>query len=149
LVADKILPLHIPVAGVEPQQLRDSFAERRGSDRAHEALDIPAPQGTAVFAASAGRIVKLFRSVRGGITLYQKDPTGLFILYYAHLDRYADGIREGRSVQAGEVLGYVGATGNASPDAPHLHFAVWRVCDPRNWWQGTPVNPYPLLQPTP
>ncbi len=141
--------LHLPVRGVTSQQLRDTFTERRGSNRVHEALDIPAPQGTPVLAASAGRIAKLFWSERGGTTLYQTDTTGTFVLYYAHLLGYAEGVHEGQRVRPGDMLGYVGATGNARPDVPHLHFAVWHVCDARHFWQGTPINPYPLLQPGP
>jgi len=112
----------------------------------HEALDIAAPRGTPVRAVDDGRIAKLFRSVPGGITVYQFDPSARFAYYYAHLDRYADDLREGATVRAGDVIGYVGTTGNAPPDAPHLHFAIFRLGPERQWWRGTAINPYPVLR---
>lgn len=137
--------LQIPVVGVQLGQLQDTFADPRSGGRRHEALDIPAPHGTPVLAASDGLIVRLFYSQAGGITLYQLSPARTLVSYYAHLERYAEGIREGQQVRQGEVVGYVGATGNASPQHPHLHFALWQVCDPHRFWHGTPINPYPLL----
>ncbi|RYY92983.1 MAG: M23 family metallopeptidase [Comamonadaceae bacterium] len=138
-------PLALPVEGVRPQALRDTFADGRVGGP-HEALDILAPRGTPVRAVDDGRLVKLFHSVPGGITLYQFDPSGRLAYYYAHLDRYADGLREGMALKRGDVVGYVGSTGNASPDAPHLHFAVFRLGQEQRWWQGTAVNPYPALR---
>lgn len=138
-------PLAMPVEGVRPQALRDTFADGR-TGGPHEALDILAPRGTPVHAVDDGRLVKLFVSVPGGITLYQFDPTGRLAYYYAHLDRYADGLREGMALKRGDVIGYVGSTGNASPNAPHLHFAVFRLGPEQRWWQGTAVNPYPALR---
>jgi murein DD-endopeptidase MepM/ murein hydrolase activator NlpD len=136
--------LVIPVAGVQPRQLRDNFNERRGSER-HEAMDIMAARGTPVVAVEDGRIAKLFTSKPGGITLYQFDPTEKYAYYYAHLDRYAQGIVEGKIVRKGEIIGYVGSTGNASPDAPHLHFTIYQLGPDKRWWKGTSINPYPYL----
>jgi peptidoglycan LD-endopeptidase LytH len=135
--------LAIPVAGVNAAQIGDTFFQKRGNDtRTHEALDIAAPRGTAVVAVEDGRVVKLFFSRQGGITLYQFDPGNEFSYYYAHLDGYADGIREGVTLRKGQVLGYVGSTGNASADAPHLHFAIYRLGPERQWWQGAALNPF-------
>ncbi len=138
--------LLIPVEGVPAGALRDVFDERRdGGARGHEAIDIAAPRGTPVLAADDGRIAKLFLSRPGGITVYQFDPSGRFAYYYAHLDRYADGLAEGQAVRRGEVIGYVGTSGNALADAPHLHFAIFRLGPERQWWKGEPVNPFGYL----
>ena len=137
--------LIVPVRGVMPSQLRDTFNDRRGGGL-HEALDIAAPRGTPVVAAGHGRVVKLFDSKAGGLTVYQFDPGERFAYYYAHLDRYADGLRAGSSLAKGDVLGYVGTTGNAPPNAPHLHFAIFRLGPERRWWQGMPIDPYPYLR---
>ena len=136
--------LAVPVQGVEARRLRDNFAEKRGG-RPHEALDIMAPRGTPVVAVEDGRIARLFRSVPGGLTIYQFDPSGRYAYYYAHLDRYADGLAEGAPVRRGDVIGFVGSTGNAHPGAPHLHFTIFRLGPERQWWKGTAVNPYPYL----
>jgi murein DD-endopeptidase MepM/ murein hydrolase activator NlpD len=137
--------LKMPVDGVDDDDLRDAFLEARGG-RPHEALDIMAARGTPVRAVEDGRIEKLFTSKAGGLTIYQFEPSGMFCYYYAHLDRYADGLREGQTVERGEVIGYVGTTGNAPPNAPHLHFAITRLGPDRRWWAGTPINPYPVLR---
>lgn len=138
--------LLLPVQGVTASELRDTFGDGRdGGQRGHEAIDILAPTGTPVLAVDDGRIVKLFLSQPGGITVYQFDPSGRFAYYYAHLERYADGLAEGQAVRRGSVIGYVGATGNARPDAPHLHFAIFRLGPEKQWWQGEPVNPFPYL----
>jgi murein DD-endopeptidase MepM/ murein hydrolase activator NlpD len=137
--------LDIPVKGIDAGDLHDSFADARGS-RAHEAIDIMAPRRTPVLAADHGRIQKLFTSKAGGLTIYQFDPSGTFCYYYAHLDAYADGIREGMEVARGDVIGYVGTTGNAPPNTPHLHFAIFRLTPERQWWKGEPINPYPILR---
>ena len=137
-------PLIIPVAGVDRSAIHDMFNEVRG-DRRHEAIDIMAPRGTPVIAADDGTVKKLFTSVPGGLTVYQFDPDQRFCYYYAHLDRYADGLHEGQLVHRGDVLGYVGTTGNAPANAPHLHFALIRLDESRHWWKGSYVNPYPLL----
>ena len=140
--------LSMPVQGMAPQDLRDTYADQRaGGVRVHEALDILAPRGTPVLAVDSGRIAKLFLSKPGGITLYQFDATGRFAYYYAHLDGYAPGMAEGQAVQRGQLLGYVGSTGNANPEAPHLHFGIFRLGADQRWWEGVPINPFPLLRP--
>lgn len=134
--------LTLPVLAINAAQLIDSFTEARGAGVSHEALDIMAARGTPVLAVDDGRIVKLFLSVPGGVTLYQFDPSNEYAYYYAHLDRYADGLTEGSTVRKGQVIAYVGSTGNASVDAPHLHFAIMRLGPERQWWRGTPINPF-------
>jgi lipoprotein-anchoring transpeptidase ErfK/SrfK len=137
--------LLVPVQGVTAQQLSDTFYERRGGNRPHEALDILAPRGTPVLAVDDGRIVKLFNSVPGGLTIYQFDPSENLAYYYAHLEGYATGVAEKKQVKRGDVIGYVGATGNANPATPHLHFAIFELGPEKRWWKGTAINPYPLL----
>ena len=138
----RVRGLTVPVSGVNAAQLSDSYTQSRSSGTTHEALDIMAPRGTPVLAVEDGRVTKLFLSKLGGITLYQFDPSAEFVYYYAHLDRYADGIVEGDQVTKGQVIGYVGSTGNASANAPHLHFAVSRLRAERQWWRGTAINPF-------
>jgi murein DD-endopeptidase MepM/ murein hydrolase activator NlpD len=145
--AASMAKLMVPVEGIKYAQLSDNFDQPRGTERHHEALDIMAPKGTKVVAVADGKIVKLFTSKPGGLTVYQFDPAEKYAYYYAHLDRYADGLQEGALVKRGDLIGYVGATGNADPNAPHLHFAVFELTPEKQWWKGTPVNPYPLLQP--
>ena len=137
--------LLVPVLGLNALQLSDTFNDTRGSLRKHEALDIAAPRGTPVVATDDGRIVKLFKSIPGGLTIYQFDPGERLAYYYAHLDGYAAGLAEGKQVRRGEVIGYVGSTGNANPAAPHLHFAVFELGPEKRWWKGTAINPYPML----
>lgn len=137
--------LMVPVDGIKFSQLSDTYNAPRGSERHHEALDIMAPKGTKVFAVADGKVAKLFTSVPGGLALYQFEPTGKFAYYYAHLDKYADGIQEGQALKRGDLVGYVGVTGNSDPKAPHLHFAVVQLTPEKQWWKGTPVNPYPLM----
>jgi len=137
--------LRIPIDGVARAALQPSFDQPRGSRR-HEAIDILSPRGTAVRAVEAGVVARLFTSERGGLTIYHYDPSGRYCYYYAHLDRYADGLREGQAVGAGDVIGYVGTSGNAPPDTPHLHFAIFRMTAAGRWWEGTPVDPYDVLQ---
>jgi murein DD-endopeptidase MepM/ murein hydrolase activator NlpD len=136
--------LGVPVAGVAAGSLRDSFAEPRSGHR-HEAIDIPAARGTRVIAADDGQVVRLLASARGGLTLYQFDPSATYCYYYAHLDGYAPGLREGQAVRRGDTLGYVGSTGNAPRHAPHLHFAVSRLGPEKRWSEGTAIDPYALL----
>ena len=136
--------LTIPVAGVAARQLSDSFNEIHSGER-HQAIDIMAPKGTPVFAVEDGRIAKLFNSKPGGHTIYQFDPSEKFAYYYAHLDRYAPGLAERQPVKRGDVIGYVGSSGNASPQSPHLHFAIFVLGPEKRWWKGTAINPYPLL----
>jgi len=140
--------LAVPVQGVAASALRDTYTEKRGGGRAHEALDIMAPRGTPVLSADDGRVAKLFTSKPGGLTIYVLSPDGRFMHYYAHLDHYRDGLAEGAAVRKGDVIGYVGSTGDASPNAPHLHYAIARVADPKRWWSGTPINPYLVLAPS-
>ena len=137
--------LLMPVQGVEAKALLDNFDEGRGK-RKHEAIDILAPRGTPVHAVADGRVVKLFNSRLGGLTVYQFDRQERLAYYYAHLDRYAPGLTEGQQLHRGDLLGYVGSTGNASEDAPHLHFAIFRLGPERQWWKGDPINPYPLVR---
>jgi peptidoglycan LD-endopeptidase LytH len=136
--------LIIPVQGVHAEDLRDDFDEMRGGRR-HEAIDIMAPRGTPVLAADDGKVAKLFLSKPGGLTVYEFDGSQTYCYYYAHLDRYAPGLKEGELLRRGEVLGYVGSTGNASPDAPHLHFAIFALGLDRRWWEGSPIDPYGFL----
>jgi murein DD-endopeptidase MepM/ murein hydrolase activator NlpD len=138
-------PLGMPVAGVDPRTLQSNFSQARGG-HAHEALDIVAPRGTEVLAVAEGNVVKLFTSKPGGLTVYQFDNSRTWCYYYAHLDRYALRLKEGMLLRKGDVLGYVGSTGNASGDAPHLHFAVFQLGPEKHWWQGTAVDPLPLFK---
>lgn len=140
-------PLAVPVQGVARGALVDSFAEARGGGtRPHHAIDIPAAAGTPVVAVADGRIEKMFASTLGGLTIYQRSPDGGTIYYYAHLSAYAPTLAEGLAVRAGQVIAEVGATGDADPGAPHLHFEVHRMVPGQSWWQGTEVDPYPLLR---
>jgi murein DD-endopeptidase MepM/ murein hydrolase activator NlpD len=134
-----------PIRGIKAYQLRDSFNEIHHGHR-HEAIDIMAPAGTLVRAVVDGTIQKLFLSKAGGNTIYEFDTSGAYCYYYAHLERYADGLHEGMRVSCGEVIGYVGSTGDASPAAPHLHFAVYLLGSQRRWWKGVPIDPYPILE---
>jgi murein DD-endopeptidase MepM/ murein hydrolase activator NlpD len=138
--------LAIPVVGVKPEQLVDTYTAARAGGRIHDANDIMAPRGTQVVAAAPGTVEKLFFSHGGGgITAYVRSPDGAWQYYYAHLDAYAPGLHEGQVVKQGDPIGRVGSTGDASPNAPHLHFAISKMAAGERWWQGTPVNPYPLL----
>ena len=137
--------LVIPVAGVRPEALVDSFDDARGGGRIHGAIDIMAARGTPILAAAGGTVEKLFESRLGGHTLYIRSPDGRLVYYYAHLDHYADGVREGLYVPAGQAIAAVGATGDASVEGPHLHFEIKRMAPGEHWWQGQAINPYPLL----
>ena len=137
--------LKIPVEDVDRDDLHDSYQDARGG-RVHEAIDIMAPRGTPVRAVENGRIVKLFNSKQGGLTIYMFDPSETFCYYYAHLNGYAADIKEGQTVRRGQVIGYVGSTGNASEDAPHLHFSIFRLTPERQWSKGDPLNPYEVLK---
>ncbi|MFL5618125.1 MAG: M23 family metallopeptidase [Gemmatimonadaceae bacterium] len=140
--------LLLPVQGIEPSALHDTYSEQRGDGtRTHEALDIAAPRGTPVLSATGGRVLKLFNSKAGGKMVYAADSSERFILMYAHLDAYAPGLADGQPLKRGQVIGVVGTTGNAPPSVPHLHFAIARSNDVKQWWKGAPVNPYPLLAP--
>jgi murein DD-endopeptidase MepM/ murein hydrolase activator NlpD len=138
--------LDIPVAGIDAGDLRDTFFDTRGSARVHEAIDIMAPRHRPVRAVEDGTIARLFDSQGGGgVTIYQIDPTGTYCYYYAHLDRHAGGLREGQTVRRGQTIGYVGSTGNAAADAPHLHFSIFLMKQGGRCQQGEAVNPYPVL----
>jgi murein DD-endopeptidase MepM/ murein hydrolase activator NlpD len=135
--------LEVPVEGIARKALKDSFTEGR-TGHVHEAIDILAPRGTPVVAVEDGRIEKLFTSKRGGLTIYQFDPSRRYCYYYAHLDRYASGLADGQTVKRGQVIGYVGISGNAPPQTPHLHFTIFKLAAEKRWWQGVPINPFPL-----
>ena len=143
--ATATIGLLIPVAGISASQLADTFDQGRGSTRRHDALDILAARGTPVLAVADGTVAKLFDSRPGGLTVYQFDSTEQFAYYYAHLDRYAAGIAEGSVLKRGDLVGYVGSSGNAHAAAPHLHFAIFELGPEKQWWKGRPINPYPLL----
>jgi murein DD-endopeptidase MepM/ murein hydrolase activator NlpD len=138
--------LLIPVEGVRADELTRQFSDERGDSRRHEALDILAPRNTSVRAVENGTIARLFYSKAGGFTVYQFDPTSDFCYYYAHLERYAEGLREGEPVRRGQVIGYVGTSGNAPKTTPHLHFAIFRLTEAKHWWEGTPIDPYDVLR---
>ena len=137
--------LLFPVEGMSGSELLDNYGEQRG-DHPHEALDILAPRGTRVLAVDDGIVKRLFTSVRGGLTVYQFDPSETYCYYYAHLDRYAEGLLEEARLRKGDLVGYVGTTGNAPAGTPHLHFTIFKLGPERRWWEGTPLNPYPLYK---
>ena len=135
--------LRLPIDNADVAALKGHFAQRRGGgSRGHEAVDILASRHTPVRAVDDGAIARLFLSKQGGVTIYQFDPFERYCYYYAHLDRYADGLREGQRIKRGDVLGYVGTTGNAPPDTPHLHFAIFQLTPEKRWWTGAPIDPY-------
>jgi murein DD-endopeptidase MepM/ murein hydrolase activator NlpD len=138
--------LLIPLTGITPASLRSSFTEARSGGRSHEAIDILAPRHTPVRAVEDGTVAKLFQSKAGGTTIYQFDRTERYAYYYAHLQEYARGLREGVTVKRGQTIGYVGTSGNAPPDTPHLHFAVYALTEDKRWWEGAPVDPYLIWQ---
>ena len=138
--------LLIPVEGVPPTALTDTFTQSRsGGARPHDAIDIMAARGRAVLAAADGRVEKLFTSVDGGLTIYQRSVDGRRVYYYAHLDGYVPGLAEGQAIRRGQKVATVGSTGNADPAAPHLHFAVHEMAPGEPWYGGRAMNPYPLL----
>ncbi|MBN7830589.1 M23 family metallopeptidase [Stenotrophomonas maltophilia] len=144
--ADAPSGLLLPVQGILPSQLHDTFSDARSEGRVHDAIDILADAGTPVLAVADGTVEKLFDSERGGLTIYQFEPSGQWCYYYAHLQRYADGLAEKQVIKRGEVIGYVGSTGNASAETPHLHFEVHVLGPEKQWWKGESINPYPLLK---
>jgi len=137
--------LRVPIDGVEIESLKGGFLERRGS-RPHEAVDILSPRNTPILAVDNGTIAKLFDSKAGGHTIYQFDATGRLAYYYAHLEKYAEGLHDGQVVKQGDVLGYVGTSGNAPPNTPHLHFAVFELDDSGRWWKGKALDPYAVFK---
>ena len=138
--------LLIPVQGITAAQLQDTFTDTRSGGRVHDAIDIMAPAGTPVLAVADGTVEKLFDSKLGGTTLYQFNPERTLAYYYAHLQGYAPGIAEKQPLKRGQVIGYVGTTGNANPEGPHLHFAIFELGPEQQWWKGTAINPYPQLR---
>jgi murein DD-endopeptidase MepM/ murein hydrolase activator NlpD len=137
--------LMVPVEGVVPSRIADSFRAPREKG-IHGAVDILAPRGTPVLAADSGTIMRMRSNPLGGITIYALDHTERFVFYYAHLDRYRSDLAEGMRVAMGEVLGYVGTTGNAPPDTPHLHFQVMVRREDARYWDGTPIDPRPFFE---
>lgn len=144
--ASPVLPgLVMPVVGIDPSALTDTYTQSRAAGRSHNAIDIIAPRGSRVVAAADGRVARLFTSERGGLTLYQLGTDDRTVYYYAHLDGYAVGVTEGMVLRPGTLIGYVGDTGNATPGNYHLHFAIWTIGDPKRYWDGESINPFPLL----
>jgi murein DD-endopeptidase MepM/ murein hydrolase activator NlpD len=137
--------LLVPVAGVAVSQLHDTFDEGRDEGRTHRALDILAPRGTPVLAADDGHLLRMRPNALGGNTIYATDPQGRVVYYYAHLDSYQPGLAEGATIARGDTLGFVGTTGNAPPDTPHLHFQLMRMPADGKYWDGEPINPFPLF----
>jgi len=148
--ADLALLMHeirMPLEGIDPDSLQSSFdAPRAAGTRTHHALDIMAPRLTPIFSATKGRVLKLFTSIAGGLMVYAADSSERFILLYAHLDHYAPDLRDSARLSRGQLIGFVGSTGNASANAPHLHFGILRSADVRHWSKGTPIDPLPVLQ---
>ncbi len=139
-------PLTLPIVGLRPSDIQDTYDQGRANGQPHEATDILAPRGTPVVAMVDGTIKKLFTSVPGGLTVYEYDAQEVYCYYYAHLDHYAEGLRDGMQVKRGTVIGYVGTTGNAPANTPHLHLAIFKLGPEKRWWQGEPINPYPILK---
>jgi peptidoglycan LD-endopeptidase LytH len=134
--------LRVPIDNADVGRLKGMFAEKRGSNRAHEAVDILAPRNSPIHAVEDGTIEKLFTSKAGGLTIYQFDPTARYCYYYAHLESYASGLHEGQHVARGEIIGYVGTSGNAPANTPHLHFTIFELGRGKRWWEGKPIDPY-------
>jgi murein DD-endopeptidase MepM/ murein hydrolase activator NlpD len=140
--------LRLPIDNTKVEAMEGSFAEKRDAGgHIHEAVDILAPRNTPIHAVENGVIAKLFASNAGGTAIYQFDPSERFCYYYAHLERYAEGLAEGEHVARGQVIGYVGTSGNAPPNTPHLHFAIFELNADRRWWEGTPLDPYLVFRP--
>jgi murein DD-endopeptidase MepM/ murein hydrolase activator NlpD len=138
--------LTLPVKNISLDDIHDDFNDTRGGGRRHEAIDVLAPRNTPVVAVEDGTVAKLFLSDSGGITIYQFDPTASYVYYYAHLEGYAHGLKEKDPITRGQVIGYVGTTGNAPRDTPHLHFAIFKMSDEKQWWRGTAIDPYQVLR---
>jgi peptidoglycan LD-endopeptidase LytH len=135
--------LRLPLDAVRVETLKGQFDQTRdGGTRGHEAVDLIAPRNTPIYAVEDGTIAKLFVSKAGGITVYQFDPSKRFCYYYAHLERYADGLADGQAVRAGDLIGYVGTSGNAPANTPHLHFAIFELGPEKQWWNGNPIDPF-------
>jgi len=146
----RVKNLLFPISGFDMRRLHDAFDELRGGSRRHGALDLLAARGTPVLAVEDGRVARIHNSVgKGGLSVYHFDPTETYCYYYAHLDRYADGLREGAQLKKGDVIGYVGSTGNAPPQTPHLHFAAFKLGPEKRWGHGVPINTFALWAPKP
>jgi murein DD-endopeptidase MepM/ murein hydrolase activator NlpD len=142
----KLRHLLLPVAGADMSRVDDTFLDDRdGGARTHHAIDILAPRGTPIVSADDGRILRMSNSTLGGITMYTVDPEGRLVYYYAHMDRYNDAMSPGRSIVKGDTLGFVGTTGNAPKDTPHLHFQVMRWPADGKYWNGEPIDPFEAL----
>jgi len=141
--------LLLPVQGVRRESLVDSWSDERSGGRQHHAIDILAPRDTPILAVEDGTVVKLFTSQRGGLTVYQFDPSTTYVYYYAHLERYADGLQEGERLRRGQILGYVGTSGDAPSGTPHLHFEIMRLTPEKHWWQGASIDPFLVLHGSP
>ncbi|HEY9685044.1 MAG TPA: M23 family metallopeptidase [Drouetiella sp.] len=137
--------LEIPITGFDISKVKGSFYETHGGVM-HGAADMLAPRNTPVHAVENGKITKLFTSKRGGLTIYQADPSGRFVYYYAHLEKYAPGLHDGDSVKKGEIIGFVGTSGNAPPNTPHLHFSVGLGDALKKWWVTSSVDPYEVFK---
>ena len=142
--SSSLLEMVLPIDGLSEADVRDTFNEVHFGHQ-HEAIDLLSPKGTPVHSVVSGTVRKLFLSKPGGNTIYVFDDAAVYCYYYAHLDRYAEGLREGMRVERGEVIGFVGSTGNAGPATPHLHFAVFELGPEKQWWKGKAINPYPEL----
>ena len=136
----------VPVLGVQPRDLVNTFEDARSEGRTHNAIDILAPRGTPVIAATPGTVKRLFTSDKGGLTVYVLGDDERTVSYYAHLDAYAPGLAQDQRLARGDAIGTVGDSGNAAPGNTHLHFAVWTVAPGASFWDGEPVNPYGLLR---
>jgi murein DD-endopeptidase MepM/ murein hydrolase activator NlpD len=141
------MKLLLPISGADPESIKGHFYQARG-ERVHHAADILTARNTPILAVDDGRIARLFRSALGGITVYQFDPNSRYVFYYAHLERYAAGLKAGDVVRKGQVIGFVGTSGNAPPTCPHLHFSINRLDDEKRWWTGTPIDPYEVFRST-
>jgi peptidoglycan LD-endopeptidase LytH len=131
------LTIRMPVVGISTRQLDDSWhAPRDGGVRQHKGIDIFAPKGTEVVAVADGVISFIGDQRLGGHCIWLTTENGASF-YYAHLDRWAAGLYEGMLVQSGDLLGYVGNSGNAISTPSHLHFGVNQ--------NDEMVNPYPIL----
>ncbi len=137
--------LMFPLQGMPRNSMKNTFRAARGGGRLHEGVDILAPRNTPVMAIEDGKIARLWESKYGGITIYQFDPTNSYVYYYAHLEKYVSNLKEGMPVKKGQIIGYVGTSGNAPPNTPHLHFAIYRAAEPGRWWQGKPIDPHPIF----
>lgn len=138
--------LLLPIDGISADNLKGSFYEKRG-DSVHEATDILAPRNTPIRALEDGTIAKLFLSRFGGNTIYQIDPSGKYVYYYAHLEKYEPNLKEGDKVKRGQIIGFVGTSGNAPPNTPHLHLSISVLTPDKKWWQARALDPYEVYKP--